>query len=491
MELLNSSIIDLHNKLISKEIKAVELLSYFYNIIKKIDSSVNAFVTLTEEEAYKTAKIVDEKISLNQDIHLLSGIPIAVKDNIVTKNIRTTCSSRILENYIPPYDAFIIEKLKSLNVPIVGKTNMDEFAMGSSTETSYFKKTKNPFDLSRTPGGSSGGSASAVSARLVPASIGSDTGGSIRQPASFCGITGLKPTYGLVSRYGLIAFASSLDQIGTFGKSAEDSAIVLQAIAGKDVKDSTSVSVDIKDYISSISKDIKGMKIGVPTNFFDPLSSEYKKILNDSIQLFKNAGAEVKDIQLNLNDYAVAVYYIIAPAEASSNLARYDGVKYGYRADGYSGLIDMYEKTRSQGFGSEVKRRIMLGTYALSSGFYDAYYKKAQQVRTLIRNELLQKFDDIDVIITPTTLSPAFKIGEKIDDPLEMYLNDIFTISVNLAGICAVSIPCGFSKDNLPYGLQIIGSAFNEQKIFNASYFFQNNTNYHLKIPDIVSKTNI
>lgn len=485
MNLKNAGIIELHNKLVNKEVKAVEVLEYYLKEIKKTDDKIQAFLTLTEEAAYKTALSVDKKIESGLKIDKLSGIPIALKDNIITKNIKTTCASKMLENYLPPYDAFIVKKLKELSVPIIGKTNMDEFAMGSSTETSYFQKTKNPFDLTRTPGGSSGGSAAAVSARQVPMAIGSDTGGSIRQPAAFCGISGLKPTYGLISRFGLIAFASSLDQIGTFGKSAEDCAVLLQALAGKDEKDSTSVKIDVPDYLSEINKDIKNMKIGIPTNYFENLTGESADKINQAIDLYKQEGAEFKEIKLDMNDYAVAVYYIIAPAEASSNLARFDGVKYGFRSKEYTSLINMYENTRAEGFGPEVKRRIMLGTYVLSSGFYDAYYKKAQQVRTLIRNELLEKFNDVDIILAPTTLSPAFKIGEKIDNPLEMYLNDIFTISVNLAGICGISIPCGFTAEGLPVGMQLIGGAFQESKILNAANYFQKATDYHLKIPSM------
>jgi len=484
MEIINKSIKELNELLIKKEIKAVELLEEFLKRIEQYDKKINSFITIFKEEAYQTAREVDKLLEKKEQINLISGIPIGIKDNICTKNIKTTCASKMLSNFIPPYDATVIKKIKEQKGIIIGKTNLDEFAMGSSTETSYFGVTKNPFNYECIAGGSSGGSAAAVSARFVPYTLGSDTGGSIRQPAALCGVSGLKPSYGLVSRYGLIAYASSLDQIGPIAKSAEDCAILLDVIAGKDEFDSTSVNFKKDNYLAKINGDIKGIKIGIPREFFqEGLNDEIKINIENTIKFFEKEGGIIKDISLTMNEYVVATYYILAPAEASSNLARYDGVKYGYRTEKYENLIDMYEKTRAEGFGNEVKRRIMLGTYTLSAGYYDAYYKKAQQVRSLIRNELIKKFEEVDVIIAPTTPTPAFKIGEKINNPLEMYLFDIYTLSVNLAGICAISIPCGFTKDNLPCGLQIIGNAFEEAKILKLAHYFQQQTDYHKKIP--------
>ena len=403
-----------------------------------------------------------------------AGIPIGIKDNLCMKGTKTTCSSKMLENFVSPYDATVIEKLKDENIISLGKLNMDEFAMGSSTESSYFKKTKNPWNLNKVPGGSSGGSAAAVAANMVPWALGSDTGGSIRQPASLCGVVGLKPTYGLVSRYGLVAFASSLDQIGPITKDVRDSAMLLSLIAGHDEKDTTSEEIEKKDYTKALKNDVKGLKIGVPKEFFgEGINEEVKKELTKAIETYKELGAEVEEFSLDVAKYALATYYIIACAEASSNLGRFDGIRYGYRTPEYSNLKEIYKKSRSEGFGPEVKRRIILGTYVLSSGYYDAYYKKAQQVRTLVSNEFSKAFEKYDVILTPTSPVTAFNIGEKSNNPLEMYLADICTVSINIAGVPAISIPCGVDSEGMPVGMQLIGNKFEEEKILNAAYTFE------------------
>ena len=403
-----------------------------------------------------------------------AGIPIGIKDNLCMKGTKTTCSSKMLENFVSPYDATVIEKLKDENIISLGKLNMDEFAMGSSTESSYFKKTKNPWNLNKVPGGSSGGSAAAVAANMVPWALGSDTGGSIRQPASLCGVVGLKPTYGLVSRYGLVAFASSLDQIGPITKDVRDSAMLLSLIAGHDEKDTTSEPIEKKDYTKALKNDVKGLKIGVPKEFFgEGINEEVKKELTKAIETYKELGAEVEEFSLDVAKYALATYYIIACAEASSNLGRFDGIRYGYRTPEYSNLKEIYKKSRSEGFGPEVKRRIILGTYVLSSGYYDAYYKKAQQVRTLVSNEFSRAFEKYDVILTPTSPVTAFNIGEKSNNPLEMYLADICTVSINIAGVPAISIPCGVDSEGMPVGMQLIGNKFEEEKILNAAYTFE------------------
>ncbi len=495
MELHKSTAHELHNLLVEKKISSLEITTSIYERIEKLDKKINSYITLTKESALQKAKGVDKKISKGEEISSLSGIPIAIKDIISTKEIRTTCGSKILSNYIPIYDATVIEKLKKADAVILGKTNMDEFAMGSSTENSAYGVCRNPWNISTIPGGSSGGSAACVAADFAPLSLGSDTGGSIRQPASMCGVVGLKPTYGRVSRYGLVAFASSLDQIGSFTKDVRDTAIILNIIAGHDSMDSTSVPEDVPNYTKHLINNAKNLKIGVPKEYFiKGTSKEVEKTILNSIETFKKLGAEILEISLPHTEYAVAAYYIIAPAEASSNLARYDGVHYGYRTkdegrgarDGdISAIVDMYERTRDEGFGDEVKRRIMLGTYALSSGYYEAYYLKALKVRTLIKNDFDEAFKKCDVIITPVSPTPAFKIGEKISDPLQMYLSDIFTIPVNLAGLPAISLPCGFSSEGLPIGLQIIGKPFDEGKILQASYTFEQNTEYHLKKPKL------
>jgi len=474
MEIYEMSLSQLHNGLKNKEFSSVEITKAFLQKIEDLNSKINAFITVCAEDAINQAKIADEKIKKG-NIEFLTGIPLGIKDLICTKGIKTTCGSKILSNYLPPYNATVYEKLLEQNAVLIGKNNMDEFAMGSSNETSFFGPVKNPHDFDRVPGGSSGGSAAAVASKMCPASLGSDTGGSIRQPASFCGVVGLKPTYGRVSRYGLVAFASSLDQIGPITQTVEDAAILLQVISGYDEKDSTSVNVPVPDYVSSLENtNLKGLKIGVPEEYFiDGIHEDVKASVEKCISILKDEGAEIINVSLPHTEYAVAVYYILATAEASSNLARYDGVKYGFRANEYEDLIDMYKKTRAEGFGDEVKRRIMLGTYALSSGYYDAYYLKASKVRNLIRQDFIDAFKKVDLLISPVSPTTAFKIGEKIDNPLEMYLNDIFTIPVNLAGICGISIPCGNDKNNLPIGVQIMGNYFEEEKVLNCAYILE------------------
>ncbi|MCK4905509.1 Asp-tRNA(Asn)/Glu-tRNA(Gln) amidotransferase subunit GatA [bacterium] len=512
MELYKLTAHELNKLLVEKQISCVEITTSIYDRIEKLDKNINSYITLTKELALQKAEEVDKKISKGEKIGSLSGIPIAIKDVISTRDIRTTCGSKILSNYTPIYDATVIEKFKKEDVIILGKTNMDEFAMGSSTENSAYGVCRNPWNTSTIPGGSSGGSAACVAADFAIMSLGSDTGGSIRQPASMCGVVGLKPTYGRVSRSGLVAFASSLDQIGTFTKDVEDTAILLNIIAGHDPMDSTSVEKEVPNYTEYLKNDAKKLKLGIPKEYFvNPaprvkgrgftrggvkgMDKEVEEAILNAIEVFKKLGAEIVEVSLPHTQYAVAAYYIIAPAEASSNLARYDGVHYGYRRQKtedrrqntedrkISSIVDMYEKTRDEGFGEEVKRRIMLGTYALSSGYYEAYYLKALKVRTLIKNDFSEAFKKCDVIVTPVAPTPAFKIGEKVSDPLQMYLSDIFTIPVNLAGLPAISIPCGFSKDGLPIGLQIIGKPFDECKILQTAYTFEQNTEYHLKKP--------
>ncbi len=471
MEVLDKSIFELHNMLKNREITSQELTNKFLEKIKNLNKEINAYITICEDIAIEQSKKADEKIK-NGNISYLTGIPLSIKDLICTKGIKTTCGSKMLNNYIPTYNATVYEKLLEQNIVTLGKVNMDEFAMGSSNETSYFGPVRNPHDLERVPGGSSGGSAASVAANMCAASLGSDTGGSIRQPASFCGVVGLKPTYGRVSRYGLVAFASSLDQIGPITKNVEDCAILLQAISGYDEKDSTSVNIEVPDYLKDLKKEsLKGLKIGVPKEYFIAgINEEVEKCIKQTLNILEKEGAEIIEISLPHTEYAVATYYIIAPAEASSNLARYDGVKFGYRAENYEDLLDMYKKTRAEGFGDEVKRRIMIGTYALSSGYYDAYYLKAAKVRNLIKQDFQNAFNVVDVIMCPVSPTTAFKIGEKIDNPLDMYLNDIFTIPVNLAGLPGLSLPAGKDSNNLPIGLQIIGNYFQEKKLLNIAY---------------------
>ena len=465
------SILELNNLLKNRECTSKEITEIFLNRIEKLQPEINAYITVCKDDAIKQAEEADKRLSSgNADI--LTGIPLAIKDLICTKGIRTTCGSKMLENYIPQYNATVYEKLLCQNIVTLGKANMDEFAMGSSNETSYYGTVKNPVDYERVSGGSSGGSAAAVASNQCVASLGSDTGGSIRQPASFCGVVGVKPTYGRVSRFGLVAFASSLDQIGPIGKNVEDCAVLMNVISGYDEKDSTSVNKSVPDYLSSLKKEcLKGLRVGMPKEYFiEGINIDVRKNLENALHNMEKEGAEIVEISLPHTELAVAVYYIIAPAEASSNLARYDGVKYGFRAEQYEDLIDMYKKTRSQGFGDEVKRRIMLGTYALSSGYYDAYYLKASKVRNLIKQDFEKAFEKVDVIACPVTPSTAFKIGEKIDNPLDMYLNDIFTIPLNLSGTCGLSLPVGKDSFNLPVGMQLIGNFFEEEKILNIAY---------------------
>ena len=474
MELYELTVHELMDKLNKKEITSEDITKSYVSRINEKEDNIEAFVTVLSEDAENKAKEIDKKIQKGEITNKLAGIPIGIKDNICTKCIKTTCSSKMLEDFISPYDATVMDKINAENLITIGKLNMDEFAMGGSTENSYFKKTRNPWDLGKVPGGSSGGSAAAVASQMVPWALGSDTGGSIRQPASFCGVVGLKPTYGLVSRYGLVAFASSLDQIGPITKDVRDSAILLNVIAGHDEKDSTSVDIPKKDYEKALTGDIKGLKIGVPKEFFgEGINEEVKESLKQAIETYKKLGAEVEEFSLDIAKYALATYYIIACAEASSNLGRFDGIRYTYRSKDFKDLKDLYKKTRSEGFGAEVKRRIILGTYVLSSGYYDAYYKKAQQVRTLVMNEFNKGFEKYDVILTPTSPTVAFGIGEKSNNPLEMYLADICTVSVNIAGLPGISIPCGVDSDGMPIGMQLIGNKFQEETILNAAYSFE------------------
>ena len=474
MDITELTVHELQEKLKNNELTVTEITKAYADRINEKEKDVQAFITLTTEEAINQSKEIEDKINKKEISGELAGIPIGIKDNICMKGVKTTAASKMLENFISPYDATVMEKINSENLIPLGKTNMDEFAMGSSTETSYFKKTRNPWDLNRVPGGSSGGSAAAVASNMVPWALGSDTGGSIRQPAGFCGVVGLKPTYGLVSRFGLIAFASSLDQIGTFTKDVKDTAILLNVIAGHDEKDSTSANVEKKDYTQCLKNDVKGLKIAVPKEFFgDGINEDVKDALEKAIAKYKELGATVEEVSLDIANYALAAYYIIACAEASSNLGRFDGIRYGYRTPNYTNLKDIYVNSRSEGFGDEVKRRIILGTYVLSSGYYDAYYKKAQKVRTLVKNKFDEIFKNYDVILTPTSPTTSFKIGEKSDNPLEMYLSDICTVSVNIAGLPGLSMPCGVDKNGLPIGMQLIGKHFNEETILNAGYTFE------------------
>ncbi len=467
------------------EISPVDLAGAVFERIGAVEEKIGSYISLQRENALAQARQAENNIRSHDKNPALPGIPIAVKDNICTKGVKTTCSSRILENFIPPYESSVTQRLGEQGYVLTGKTNLDEFAMGSSTENSVFGRTRNPWDLQRVPGGSSGGSAAAVAADECIAAIGSDTGGSIRQPAAFCGVVGLKPTYGRVSRYGLVAFASSLDQVGPITKTVKDSAILMNIISGHDPLDSTSAAVDTPDFTSVLGQDIKGMKLGIPKEYFiEGLDREVADSVNEAIKKLEALGAAPVEISLPHTEYAVAAYYILATSEASSNLARYDGVKYGLRVDG-DDLVDMYMKTRDEGFGAEVKRRIILGTYALSSGYYEAYYKKAQQVRTLISRDFEKAFKTVDLIVTPTTPTPAFRAGEKTGDPLQMYLSDIFTISINLAGAPGISVPCGFTSGGLPVGLQIIGRHFDEKSIFKAAYAYEQNTDWHKRRPGL------
>ena len=482
MNIIELTVHELQEKLKNKELTITDITKAYADRINEKEKDVQAFVTILTDEAIKQANKIEEKVNNGEITGEFAGIPVGIKDNLCTKGIKTTCGSKMLENFISPYDATVVEKFNKENLITLGKLNMDEFAMGSSTEHSYFKKTKNPWNLNKVPGGSSGGSAAAVAANMVPWALGSDTGGSIRQPASLCGVVGLKPTYGLVSRYGLVAFASSLDQIGPITKDVKDSALLLNLIAGHDEKDTTSSSREKIDYTKCLKNDVKGLKIGVPKEFFaEGINEEVKASLEEAIQTYKNLGAEIEEFSLDIARYALATYYIIACAEASSNLGRFDGIRYTYRTPEFTDLKDIYIKSRSEGFGSEVKRRIILGTYVLSSGYYDAYYKKAQQVRTLVMDKFNKVFEKYDVILTPTSPTVAFDINLKTNNPLEMYLADICTVPVNVAGLPGISIPCGVDKEGMPIGMQIIGKQFSEETILNAAYTYEQKIKFRNK----------
>jgi aspartyl-tRNA(Asn)/glutamyl-tRNA(Gln) amidotransferase subunit A len=469
-----------------REISVEEVVLAQFKWIKEVDERINAFLSLYEEEALNEARRWDKKIDESEELPLLCGIPIAIKDNICIKDKKVTCASRILENFRPPYSATVVEKLKEAGCIIIGKTNMDEFAMGSSTENSAFQNTYNPWNIETIPGGSSGGSAAAVASGEVTLALGSDTGGSIRQPAALCGIVGLKPTYGRVSRYGLVAFASSLDQIGPLTRDVTDCALLLRIISGKDEMDSTSVDYPVPDYLEYLIPELKGIKVGLPREYFVAgIEKEVRERVFQAAKVMEDLGAKVEETSLPHTEYAVATYYLIATAEASSNLARYDGVGYGHRTGEKVDMIGMYKKTRKEGFGDEVKRRIMLGTYVLSKGYYEDYYGKAQKVRTLIRKDFERAFEKFDALITPTSPTVAFKVGEKIDDPLKMYLSDIFTISANLAGIPGISIPCGFGRNSLPVGVQILGKPFEEETLLRIAYAYEQNTEWRKRKPEV------
>lgn len=482
MNITELTVHELKEKLEKKELTSYEITKAYIEKIEEKEKDVQAFVTTLEKGALEKAEEIDKKIASGEIIEKLAGIPIGIKDNICTKGVKTTCSSKMLENFVAPYDATVMEKINSENLINLGKLNMDEFAMGGSTEHSYFHVTRNPWNLNKVPGGSSGGSAAAVAAGMVPWALGTDTGGSIREPASFCGVVGLKPTYGLVSRYGVVAFASSLDQIGPITKDVTDSAMLLNIITGKDKMDSTSVERPRVDYTKALKNDVKGLKIAVPKELFgEGINEEVKESLEKAIETYKELGAEISEVSLNIAEYALASYYIIACAEASSNLGRFDGVRYGHRAKEFNNLKELYRNSRTEGFGPEVKRRIILGTYVLSSGYYDAYYKKAQQVRTLVMNKFKSVFDNYDIILTPTSPTVAFDIGSKINDPLAMYLADICTVSVNIAGLPGISIPCGVDKEGTPIGMQLIGNRFTEETLLNAAYTFEQKVQFREK----------
>ena len=485
MSLFEYKVSDLHERLHKKELSVTDLVNESYERIGQVESQVKAFLTLDEERARVKANELDDKLARGEQSGVLFGLPIGVKDNIVTKNLRTTCASKILENFDPIYDATVAEKLKQAETVTIGKLNMDEFAMGSSNENSAYQVTRNPWNTDYVPGGSSGGSAASVAAGEVLFSLGSDTGGSIRQPAAYCGVVGLKPTYGRVSRYGLVAFASSLDQIGPITRTVEDNAYLLEAISGVDPMDSTSANVDVPSFVNALTGDVKGLKIAVPKEYLgEGVSEAARNSVLSALKVLEGLGAEWEEVSLPHSKYALAAYYLLSSSEASANLQRFDGVRYGYRADNVENLIEMYKQTRSEGFGDEVKRRIMLGTFSLSSGYYDAYYKKAQKVRTLIKKDFENVFAKYDVIVGPTTPTAAFKIGENTADPLTMYANDILTIPVNLAGVPGISVPCGFSN-GLPLGLQIIGKHFDESTIYRTAHAFEQATEFHKQFPKL------
>ncbi|MFQ5579435.1 MAG: Asp-tRNA(Asn)/Glu-tRNA(Gln) amidotransferase subunit GatA [Nitrospiria bacterium] len=486
MTLIQETAHEIHKALKGKKVSSRELVESFYKRIDSLDNNLHVYNTLMKKEALAQADLADQAIAKGDPLGPLTGVPIALKDNLCTEGVRTTCSSKILADFIPPYDATVVSKLREVGAVFLGKTNLDEFAMGSSTENSAFEATKNPWDLSCIPGGSSGGSAAAVAADEAVLAIGSDTGGSIRQPAACCGVVGLKPTYGRVSRYGLIAFASSLDQIGPLTHDVSDAATLFQAIGGHDPRDSTSANVPMPDMGEKLSGGVQGIRLGIPKEYFiEGIDPEVSAAIEISIDEYRDLGAKIQEISLPHTGYAVATYYILATAEASSNLSRYDGIRYGHRSGKPTNLLDLYTESRREGFGPEVKRRIMLGTHALSSGYYDAYYKKAQQVRTLIKNDFDEAFKSVDAILTPTAPTPAFRFGEKTEDPLQMYLSDVFTISVNLAGIPAISLPCGFTAGGLPIGLQIIGQPFGEAEMLQIAYAYEQQHDFHKRRPSI------
>ncbi len=510
MSLISKSAAEHLRDLEARKVSSVELTRAYLDQIQKHDAKIKAFLLVDPDAALARAKGIDDRRAAGKPVGKLGGLPVAIKDVMCTQGVKTTCASKILENFVPPYDATVIKKLKAADAVLIGKTNMDEFAMGGSTENSAYFKTANPWDTSRVPGGSSGGSAACQAAMMAALSLGTDTGGSIRQPAAFCGITGLKPTYGRVSRYGLVAFASSLDQIGPFGQTAEDCALLLEVLAGHDPLDSTSANIPTPEYSKTVNQPLKGLKLGIAREYFaEGLNSEIEAAVRAAIKAYESLGATAKEVSMPNTKYGIATYYIIAPSEASSNLARYDGVHYGYRteekqmlaeladeqkryeaeknqkklADMDTPLIRLYRKTRAEGFGPEVKRRIMLGTYTLSAGYYDAYYLKALKVRRLIRGDYDKAFEEVDFLVGPTTPSPAFKIGEKIDDPLSMYLEDLYTVPTNLAGLAGISIPCGFTKSGLPIGLQMQCRAFDEERLLQAAAMYQKATDWHMKRP--------
>ncbi|NSJ90368.1 aspartyl/glutamyl-tRNA(Asn/Gln) amidotransferase subunit A [Clostridium cochlearium] len=485
MELYNLTAHELKSKIDEKEVKVEEVVESYLNRIEEVDSKVGAFLYTGSEEAIKKAKELDKKIAKGENLKALGGIPVSIKDNISVKDMQNTCASKMLQGYKSPYDAHVIEKIKNEDGIILGKVNMDEFAMGSSTENSAYKLTRNPWDLERVPGGSSGGSAAAVAAMETPLALGTDTGGSVRQPAAFCGLVGLKPTYGRISRYGAIAFGSTLDQVGILSKDVEDCALLTKNIAGLDHKDFTTADIKVPDYTQFLNKDLKGKKIGIPRECFgEGLDENVRKAIKEALQVLKENGAEIEEFSLPSLDYALAAYYIISSAEASSNLARFDGIRYGYRTKDYTDAVDIYFKSRNEGFGKEAKRRIMLGTYVLSEGYYDAYYKKALKVRNVIKREYENVFKKYHAIISPTSPTPAFKIGEKINDIMAMYLIDIYTVPVSVAGLPAMSIPCGM-VDGLPIGLQIIGNYYKEDDIFNIAYSYEQSTQWHKMKPQL------
>ncbi|MBD3108862.1 Asp-tRNA(Asn)/Glu-tRNA(Gln) amidotransferase subunit GatA [Bacillus sp. AGMB 02131] len=486
MDLFTSSLRELQTLFDKKELKVTDLVDASYKRIAEVDETVSAFLTLDEEGARNHAAQLDEKLAKGEASGLLFGMPIGIKDNIVTKNLRTTCASKILENFDPIYDATVVEKLRQAGTVTIGKLNMDEFAMGSSNENSAYKNVRNPWNIEYVPGGSSGGSAAAVAAGEVLFSLGSDTGGSIRQPAAYCGVVGLKPTYGRVSRFGLVAFASSLDQIGPITNTVEDNAFLLEAISGIDPLDGTSANLAVPKFTDALTGDVKGLRIAVPKEYLgEGVTEEVKNSVLGALKVLESLGATWEEVSLPHSKYALATYYLLSSSEASANLARFDGVRYGYRSPNGETLMDMYKNTRAEGFGTEVKRRIMLGTFALSSGYYDAYYKKAQQVRTLIKKDFEDVFEKYDVIIGPTTPTPAFQIGQNVKDPLTMYANDILTIPVNLAGVPGISVPCGLSEQGLPLGLQIIGKHFDESTVYRVAHAFEQATDHHTKKPQL------